>query len=136
MNLPWFGQSTIVRMPWPWRSVIVPLSDLQDLGITGRSQRPSAVPTVLAMSTTGSYRESLARHCPNEALHLGLVVVVVQAGHTGRVRSERRYVERHDGLLVSSWCVVTGPAGQDRDAARRLRCARACSGHAYFVDAR
>jgi hypothetical protein len=41
------------------------------------------------MSTSGSYRESLARHRPNEALHLGLVVVVVRAGADERVQSAR-----------------------------------------------
>src|SRR5437773_9175200 len=48
---------------------------------------PSAVSTVVAMSTSGSYRESLARHCSNEALHLGLVVVIVLADADGRVDS-------------------------------------------------
>src|SRR5438132_11255449 len=45
---------------------------------------PSAVSTIVAMSTSGSYRESLSRHCPNEALHLGLVV---WRGRARRVRA-------------------------------------------------
>jgi hypothetical protein len=52
-----------------------------------RSISPSS--TVVAMSTSGSYRESLARHRPNEAFHLGLVVVVVHAGADERVQSAR-----------------------------------------------
>ena len=33
--------------------------------------------------------ESVARHCPDEALHFGLVVVVVHAGADERVQSAR-----------------------------------------------
>jgi hypothetical protein len=40
---------------------------------------------VVAVSTSGSLREDLARHCPDKALHLGLVVVVVHAGADERV---------------------------------------------------
>jgi hypothetical protein len=36
----------------------------------------------------------LASHCPNEALHLGLVVVVVHAGADERVQSARGQIER------------------------------------------
>jgi hypothetical protein len=42
----------------------------------------------------GSYRESLARHCPNEALHLGFAVVVVHAGADERVQAAGGQVER------------------------------------------
>src|SRR5437867_8496523 len=61
---------------------------------------PSAVSTVVAISTSGSYRERLARHCPNEALHLGLVVVIVHAGADERVDSARGQIEpRQPGLM-------------------------------------
>jgi hypothetical protein len=40
---------------------------------------------VVAVSTSGSLREDLARHCPDKALRLGLVVVVVHAGADERV---------------------------------------------------
>src|ERR1700730_18431994 len=50
---------------------------------------PSAVSTVDAVSPSGSYRESLARHCANEALNLGLVVVGSHAGADERVQSAR-----------------------------------------------
>src|SRR2546425_4318622 len=61
---------------------------------------PSAVSTVVAMSTSGSYRESLVRHCPNEALHLGLVVVVVHAGADERVDSARGQIDPRQAGLV------------------------------------
>src|ERR1700720_3945358 len=54
---------------------------------------PSAVSTVDAVSTSGSYRESLARHCANEALNLGLVVVGSHAGADERVQSARGQIE-------------------------------------------
>ncbi len=49
------------------------------------------------------------------------VVEVENVAHPGRVRSEQRDVERHDGLLRSSWMHGHGIAHQDRDAARRVR---------------
>jgi len=52
------------------------------------------------MSTSGSYRESLARHCPNEALHLGLVVVVVHAGAWTKASNPWGQIEpRRAGLV-------------------------------------
>src|SRR3989442_9176097 len=42
----------------------------------------------------------LARHCPNEALHLGLVVVVVQAGADERVDSARGQIDPRQAGLV------------------------------------
>src|SRR5881628_2437780 len=61
---------------------------------------PSAVSTVVAMSTSGSYRESLGRHCQNEALRLGLVVVVVHAGADERVDSARGQIDPRQAGLV------------------------------------
>jgi hypothetical protein len=40
------------------------------------------------------FGESLARHCPNEAFHLSLVVVIVHAGADERVQSARGQIER------------------------------------------
>src|SRR5947208_3084550 len=54
---------------------------------------PSAVSTVVAMSTSRSYRERLGRHCPNEGLHLGLVVIVMHAGADARVDSARGQID-------------------------------------------
>src|SRR2546429_9024361 len=61
---------------------------------------PSAVSTVVAMSTSGSYRESLARHSPNEAFHLGLVVVIVLAGADERVDSALGQIDPRQARLV------------------------------------
>jgi hypothetical protein len=48
-----------------------------------------AVEHLVAMSTSGSYRESLTRHCPDEAFHLRLVVVAVDRWR-GRARPNPR----------------------------------------------
>ena len=52
------------------------------------------------MEISGSSRESLARHCPNEALHLGLVVVVMHAGSDERVESVPGQIEPGRAGLV------------------------------------
>src|SRR5438552_6834336 len=49
---------------------------------------------------TSAESESLARHGPNEALHLGLVVVVVQAGADERVDSARGQIDPRQAGLV------------------------------------
>ena len=55
------------------------------LDALGEGGRQETVDLVVAMATARSYRESLARHCSNEALHLGLIIVVVHAGADERV---------------------------------------------------
>jgi hypothetical protein len=48
-------------------------------------------------------KESVARHCPNEALHFGLVVVVVHAGGGRASSSARGQIERGER---DTWDVV------------------------------
>src|SRR5207247_9539449 len=51
-------------------------------------------------SASGSYRERLARHRPDEALHLGLAVLVVHAGADERVDSAHGQIDpRQPGLV-------------------------------------
>src|SRR3984893_12994778 len=47
----------------------------------------------ISPSSVGAWESGLVRHCPNEAFHLGLVVVVVRAGADERVQSARGQIE-------------------------------------------
>src|SRR5216117_1617954 len=58
------------------------------------------------VAADGGLARQVARHRVEDGTRgqgSARVVEVENVGHTGRVRSEQRHVERHDGLLVSSW---------------------------------